>query len=188
MCLIVFLIKQQLVCIYFNSPEQLEEFTDCKTDVFVLFDPPQRLSLNNISPLWIWLMYPLKEEGRHMAARSTKHVISTSSDGPWGCLLLCCDLTSAFNGSLCDRCASGKGHWRATKRHCCGFWEADGAVYQMGVWGSNKPDYLGGSTRTVNTASSRIWSTQMLARIYFRPVTLTYLHNCAHLSYCSTFR
>lgn len=80
---------------YFNSPGTLEEFTDCKTDVFILFYPPQWLSLNNIS-LWIWLLYPLKREGgrggRHMAVRSTKHVISINRDGPWGCVLLWCDL------------------------------------------------------------------------------------------------
>lgn len=42
------------------------------------------------------------------------------------------------------------------KRDCCGFKEADGAVYQMGVWGANKLVDLEAGTRTVNTASSRI--------------------------------
>ena len=48
MSLIVLLIKQQLVFIYFKRPELLEEFTDCETDVFVHVYPPQQLSLNNI--------------------------------------------------------------------------------------------------------------------------------------------
>lgn len=39
------------------------------------------------------------------------------------------------------------------KGDCCGFREADGAVHQVGVWGSNKPVDLVAGTRTVNTAS-----------------------------------
>lgn len=70
-------IKQQLF-------ELLEECTDCQTDVFVHFYSPQRLSLNNISLSLCGIGFCIhsKREGRHMAARSTKHVIFQNRDGP----------------------------------------------------------------------------------------------------------
>lgn len=43
------LITKQLLDLIYYSLELLEEFPDCETDVFVRFQPPQRLSLNNIS-------------------------------------------------------------------------------------------------------------------------------------------
>lgn len=50
-----------------------------------------------------------------------------------------------------------EGTWEIhDKGDCCGFREADGAVHQMGVWGSNKLVVLVAGTGMVNTASSRI--------------------------------
>lgn len=91
------LIKQQLVFIYFNGPELLEEFTDCETDVFVHFyhvvEFQQHLSLALCGfSFCIHSRGRGGRRGRHMAARSTKHVISMNKDGPWGHLLLWCDL------------------------------------------------------------------------------------------------
>lgn len=55
------------------------------------------------------------------------------------------------------------------KEDCCGFREADGAVYQEVAWGANKPDDLGAGTKTVNTASSRMIDAE---------VTTEILHDC----------
>lgn len=111
--------------------------------------------------------------GRHMAVRSTKHVISTNRDEPRGWLLFWCDLLVSVQPwmALCAIARPG-GEVEPQKRDCCGFREADGAVYQMGVWGANKLVNLEAGARTVNTASSRIWSTQMLAMIYCSPVNI----------------
>lgn len=88
----ILLMKQQLVCIYFNSSELLEEFTDCETDVFIHFYPFQRLSLNNISLCGFGFCIHSRgrggRRGRHMAVRSTKHVISLNRDGLWWAV--CC--------------------------------------------------------------------------------------------------
>lgn len=77
-----------------------------------------------------------------MAVRSTEHVIATNRAGPRGsfaALVWPVSLSSALNGSLCDRRAGwGKDFGEPQKRDCCGFREADGAVHQMGVWGANK--------------------------------------------------
>lgn len=66
-------------------------------------------------------------------------------------------LSSALNGSLCDSRAGWGSTWENhKKKDCCGFREADEAVHQMGVWGSNKLVDLEVGTATINTASSRI--------------------------------
>lgn len=50
----------------------------------------------------------------------------------------------------------GKDLGERQKGDCCGFREADGAVHQMLVWGSNKVVDLEAGTGTINTADSRI--------------------------------
>lgn len=155
-------IKQQLVFIYFNSPEL---FTDCETDVFVHFYSSLWLSLNNISlSLWIWLLYPLKREGWQRGSSYGCEINKTCHlyEQRWALRLFAAlvwpvSLSSALNGSLCDRRAGWGRTWEShNKGDCCGFREADGAVHQMGVWGSNKPVDLEAGTRVVNTASSGI--------------------------------
>lgn len=170
----------------------LEEFTDCETDVFIHFYPPQRLSLNNISLCGFGFCILSRGRGGggggggcHMAARSTKHVISINRDWPWGCLLLWCDLlvsvTHQFSLEWLFVWRRGRGRggtWEGhKKRDCCGFRKADGAVHQMGVWGANKLVDLEAGTGTVNTASSRIWSAQMLPVKYCESAALKCLNH-----------
>lgn len=94
--LTILIIKQQLIFIYCNSLELLEEFTDWETDVFVHFHPPQRFGLNNIS-LSVALAFVSTEEGGVAEGvviwqRDQQNMSSLNRDGPWGCLLLWRDL------------------------------------------------------------------------------------------------
>lgn len=113
-------------------------------------------------------------EGSSYGLRSTKHLISMNRDGPWGRGLLQSDLlrlSPALNVLfvwLQGRVR--KDFWSATiKEGCCEFKEADGVAHQKCAWETNKLFDLEADTRRVSTASSRIWSKQMLAVTYLRP-------------------
>ena len=127
--------EQQLVFICSN---RLEEFTDCETDVFRHFYPPQWLSLHNSSLCGFRLCIHSRGSGCHTAVRSTKQVISMNRAGAPGCLLLWCDLLVSARPwmALCARAGtSGEGLGTATKGRL--LW------IQGGRWGSASNGCLG---------------------------------------------
>lgn len=80
--LIVFLIKQQLLFVYFSSPELLEESTYCETDVFVHLYPPQRFRSKNISvDLAVFTQERVEAEGVVIWLRDQQN-IAANRDGP----------------------------------------------------------------------------------------------------------
>lgn len=151
---------------------------------------PSGLVSTTSPSLWLWLLYPLKKEGWQRGSSYGSEINKTChhSEQRWALRLFAAlawpvSPSSALNGSLCYcRTMWGRTWENHNKGDCCGFREADGAVHQMGVRGSNKLVDLVAGTRTVNTASSRIWSTQMFQMIQLKPATLNYLN------YCITFR
>lgn len=156
--------------------------------------PSGWVSNTSFCPCGFGFLYPLQSGGggrggRHMAGRSTKHVISAHRDGPWGRLLLWRDLLVSVQPwmALCAIAGPcGEQLGRATiKETFVDLRRQMGQYIKMGVWGSNKLVDLVAGTGTVNTASSRIWSTQM---VQCGPTRLKYLNYCNTSTVWKAFR
>lgn len=151
--------------------------------LFTSIFPSGRVSTTSPPP-WIWLLYPLKREGWQRGGSSYGCEINKTChlyEQRWALKLFAALVwpvspSSAVNGSLCYSGTMRGRTWEShNKGDCCGFREADGAVHQMGVWGSNKVVDLVAGTRTENSANSWLWSAQMLPMRYCRPATFKHL-------------